>query len=145
EGTIANYFDEATDIHHIFPKAWCQQHGIPAARYDSIINKTPLSAHTNRVIGGRAPSDYLKRVASGAGISDTQLDRYLATHLIEPATLRADVFQAFFEQRAQGLLAHIERAMGKAAAAEAAPEEPDERLTYDDLGTEDLEPEDDAA
>jgi hypothetical protein len=145
EGTIANYFDEATDIHHIFPKAWCQQHGIPAARYDSIINKTPLSAHTNRVIGGRAPSDYLKRVASGAGISDTQLDRYLATHLIEPATLRADAFQAFFEQRAQGLLAHIERAMGKAAAAEAAPEEPDERLTYDDLGTEDLEPEDDAA
>lgn len=145
DGTIANYFDEATDIHHIFPKAWCQQTGIPAARYDSIINKTPLSAHTNRVIGGRAPSEYLTRVANGAGISDSELDTYVASHLIDPATLRADAFEEFFEKRAQALLAHIERAMGKSVATEAIAEEPDEPLTYDDLETEELEPEHDAA
>lgn len=145
DGTIANYFDEATDIHHIFPKAWCQQKGIPAARYDSIINKTPLSAHTNRVIGGRAPSEYLTRVANGAGISDVQLDGYVATHLIEPAVLRDDAFERFFDQRAQSLLAHIERAMGKSVATEAIADEPEEQLTYEDLETEELEPEHDAA
>ncbi|MEW2622629.1 hypothetical protein [Streptomyces sp. NPDC048106] len=26
------YFDEAMDIHHIFPQAWCQKNGIPGRR-----------------------------------------------------------------------------------------------------------------
>jgi hypothetical protein len=144
DGNIATYFDEATDIHHIFPKAWCQQHGIPAARYDSIVNKTALSARTNRVIGGRPPSEYLARLANGAGIRDDQLDRHVATHLIEPGLLRSDDFEAFFQRREKALLALVEQAMGKPAAVEAAFE-PDEPFTYDELDLDDLEPEDEAA
>ena len=53
------YFDEAIDIHHLFPQKWCIDNGIEAGRYNSIVNKTPLSARTNRMIGGNAPSDYL--------------------------------------------------------------------------------------
>ncbi|WP_373527620.1 hypothetical protein [Nostoc sp.] len=26
------------DIHHIFPKSWCDKQGIPASRYNSILN-----------------------------------------------------------------------------------------------------------
>ena len=33
--------------------------------YDSIINKTPLSYRTNRIIGGSAPSEYLARLQKG--------------------------------------------------------------------------------
>jgi len=44
------FFDENVDIHHIFPPDWCKKQGIPRERYDSIINKTPLSARTNRII-----------------------------------------------------------------------------------------------
>ena len=33
--------------------------------YDSIINKTPLSYRTNRIIGGVAPSEYLAKLEKG--------------------------------------------------------------------------------
>lgn len=56
------YFDKAIDIHHIFPKAWCEKQDIKPHTYNSIVNKTPLTARTNRVIGGRAPSEYLERL-----------------------------------------------------------------------------------
>ena len=68
---IAHYFDEAVDIHHVFPRAWCDKQGIPASPYDSVVNKTPLSARTNRMIGGNAPSVYLPRVVKDAGIEPT--------------------------------------------------------------------------
>ena len=49
------------------------------------------------------------------GIAPAQLDAYLASHLINPALLRADNFDAFMNDRQAKLLALIEKAMGKAA------------------------------
>ena len=49
-------FDDKIDIHHIFPEKWCKTTGIEPGTYNSIINKTAISARTNRQIGGRAPS-----------------------------------------------------------------------------------------
>ena len=57
ESSIQSYFDESIDIHHIFPQKWCGEHGIEPARCDSIVNKTPLTARTNRSIGGRVPAN----------------------------------------------------------------------------------------
>ena len=54
------------NIHHIFPRDWCKKHGIKPAVYDSIINKTPLSYKTNRIIGGSAPSEYLAKLEKGS-------------------------------------------------------------------------------
>ena len=48
------YFDDKIDIHHIFPQEWCRKNSIEAKRCDCIVNKTPLSAKTNRMIGGNA-------------------------------------------------------------------------------------------
>jgi len=53
------YFNERVDIHHIFPQKYCEGK-ISKDLCDSIINKTPLSARTNQIIGGSAPSIYLK-------------------------------------------------------------------------------------
>ncbi len=53
---VTESFDESVDIHHVFPQHWCQNNGVEAQRCDSIVNKTPISATTNRIIGGRAPS-----------------------------------------------------------------------------------------
>ena len=41
-----SYFNERVDIHHIFPRAWCGKQTPPVhwTRYDSVINKTALSA-----------------------------------------------------------------------------------------------------
>ncbi|HCB00557.1 MAG TPA: hypothetical protein DEP22_11695, partial [Porphyromonadaceae bacterium] len=49
---ISTYFSESIDIHHIFPVAWCEKNKNTISRdeYDSIINKTPLSGRTNRIV-----------------------------------------------------------------------------------------------
>lgn len=113
------FFGEGVDIHHIFPKDWCKKRGIEAGVYDSIINKTPLSYRTNRIIGGAAPSLYLAKLEKGSPeippILPDRLDEYLRSHLIDPARLRADTFEAFMADRQQRLLKLIETAMGKAA------------------------------
>jgi hypothetical protein len=59
------FFGENVDIHHIFPQDWCKRHGIKPNVFDSIINKTPLSYRTNRIIGGVAPSEYLAKLEKG--------------------------------------------------------------------------------
>lgn len=109
--------DVALDIHHIFPRAWCETQGIPAKVYDAIINKTPISAHTNRMIGGRAPSEYLARLQDHKQVQlgDEAMDAILEGHRIPTQALRADDFGAFYQQRKQNLLEIIEKAMGKKA------------------------------
>jgi len=114
EGIIdATYFDEKIDIHHIFPQDWCARNGIEPGRCDSIINKTALSARTNRMIGGKAPSEYLVRMQNAGGLDEEGMDAALETHLIEPQTVRQDDFEAFFESRRQALLQRIQTVMGK--------------------------------
>ncbi len=113
------FFGENVDIHHIFPQDWCKARGIKPAVYDSIINKTPLSYRTNRIIGGVAPSEYLTKLEKGnisnPSISPEKLDGHLVSHLINPGLLRADNFDLFMEDRQKCLLRLIESAMGKAA------------------------------
>jgi hypothetical protein len=131
------FFDEGVDIHHIFPQAWCETQKIDASVYDSVINKTPLSYRTNRIIGGVAPSKYLAKLELGrtnaAGLVEDPplapavLDGYLATHCISPALLRADQFDAFMAERRKALLVLIGHATGHAITEQvAAPEEGDD-------------------
>ena len=55
---FATWHQKDIDIHHIFPVAWCSKANppVPPRLYNSIINKTPIDAATNRKIGGNAPS-----------------------------------------------------------------------------------------
>ena len=87
------YFDEAIDIHHIFPKAWCEKQGIESGTYNSIVNKTPLTARTNRVIGGRAPSEYLARLANSAGVDTDTIRKHVSTHLADADLMARDDFE----------------------------------------------------
>lgn len=113
------FFGENVDIHHIFPQDWCKKQGIKPSVYDSIINKTPLSFRTNRIIGGGAPSDYLTKLEAGGNsapaIEKSRLDVYLRSHLIDPSLLRDDSFDEFFADRQKRLLGLIEQATGKSA------------------------------
>lgn len=107
------YFDDNIDIHHIFSKAWCENRGINPNKYNSIVNKTPLSANTNRKIGSDAPSEYLVKIQEEVGIKPTETDKILNAHLICPNALRDDNFEEFFDARKEALLEAIERAMDK--------------------------------
>lgn len=116
--SVTTYFDEYVDIHHIFPKAWCDRQGVKPAIYNSIVNKTPLTARTNRVIGGYAPSEYLHRVANSAGVGRDQVGSNVATHFVDVEQLAADDFTAFMDTRRSALLHLIADAMGKPIALE---------------------------
>lgn len=111
------FFEENVDIHHIFPQDWCKKQNIKPDVFDSIINKTPLSYRTNRIIGGVAPSEYLAKLQKGDAttppITCEKLDSYLTSHLITPSLLHADQFDAFMADRQKQLLALIEQATGK--------------------------------
>ena len=107
------YMEDAIDIHHIFPRHWCDAHDIEPWIANTIVNKTALDAHTNRRIGGNAPSVYISRIESGDGIEQHVLDGFLRSHDIDPLALRRDDFAQFFNQRFESQLRQVERVMGK--------------------------------
>lgn len=109
------FFDENVDIHHIFPQHWCRSKGIPRDEYDSIVNKTPLTARTNRIIGGGAPSQYLADLErSDRESTSDDLNARLRSHLIDVEALRANDFASFMEARRVQLVELIAAATGKA-------------------------------
>lgn len=125
------FFDENVDIHHIFPRKWCEDQDIPASVFNSIINKTPLASRTNRMLGGVAPSRYLARLRRGGadmpGLDDDVLQASLRSHEIDPDRLAADDFDGFFDDRRERLLLLIEDAMGQSVVREAvAPADQDD-------------------
>ena len=120
------------DIHHIFPRAWCEQRSISPEIYNSIINKTALSAETNRAIGGSAPSAYLKTIEKKYSISSEVLDDILRSHLIDPAHLRNDDFYAFLAAREMRLANLAAEAMGKAIVGAEPSAVLDDDVTLDE-------------
>ena len=111
----SDWEERKLDIHHIFPKSWCERQGIPASRYNSIINKTPISFKANRTIGGKAPSDYLNHLQnhSSVQLNEEGMNAILMSHYIYPITLRQDNFEGFMSSRQRMILNKIELAMGK--------------------------------
>jgi hypothetical protein len=136
------FFGENVDIHHIFPQEWCKKHGIKPNVFDSIINKTPLSYRTNRIIGGVAPSEYIAKLENGNDatppIAREKLDAFLTSHLIDPSLLRADSFDGFMADRQKRLLALIEQATGKASYIGNVPEEGEDAEGDEDTVEADL-------
>ncbi|MBN1459459.1 MAG: DUF262 domain-containing protein [Armatimonadetes bacterium] len=122
---VQTYFDEAVDVHHLFPQKWCSDHAIDWKYCDSIINKAPLTARTNRIIGGNAPSEYLLRLEKSVGIDSEHMNQHVSTHMVDPAALRADDFEAFFGARKEALISKIEEVMGKPVIRSSAQPEPE--------------------
>jgi len=131
---VQTYFEESIDIHHVFPRQWCEKQGIKSAYYDSVINKTPLSYRTNRIIGGNAPSVYLKRLRDVYEMSETDQDEVLRSHVLDVEALKADDFWTFFETRKRALLGRIEQATGKRITPETV-----------EMDAEDIAPDDETA
>jgi hypothetical protein len=127
------------DIHHIFPRKWCEDRGVPPRVYNAIVNKTAISYKANRMIGGKSPSAYLKQIQEHASVQagSGPMDEIIASHQIDASLLRADDFEAFYQARKRALLRLVEAAMGKGAveAGAVVPEDDD-----DDEGGEELTP-----
>lgn len=140
----AVFFDESVDIHHIFPRDWCQGQKLHHSAFDSIVNKTPLSAKTNRMLGGVAPSKYLSRLeTANPPVDPENLNGYLRSHAIDPVRLRSDDFHMFFAARLDGLLDLIEDATKRPALRDVPPPS-DAGGANDPVPAPPLDPDDDA-
>ncbi len=111
-GTVPQYGD--LDDHHIVPKSWGKAHGL-GGMVDSILNRTPLTADTNRkVINDRLPNDYLPELIAANG--EASVRAVLESHFVSPAAfdiLRrepfgTDDFEAFLGERQRTLQDAIE-------------------------------------
>ena len=125
---IMTFFNAKIDIHHVFPQDWCKKAGIKPGTFNSIVNKTPLSKKSNILIGGDAPSVYLKRIEDKQGLSSAKLDAILRTHLIDPQFLRNDDFDGFFKARMEVLAGIVGEAMGKPVVQGEGTNEPETEI-----------------
>ena len=122
EMDFSTYSSEKIDIHHIFPKNYCVEQGYSKAKWNSIVNKTPISASSNREIGGVAPSVYLGKLEKKGAVSSSDLDDYVETHWINHALLRDNDFQNFIIDRSKKLLNAIEAATGRTISGKDSDE-----------------------
>jgi len=122
----------ALDIHHIFPRNWCENNGIPRERYDSILNKTAISYKANRKIGGEAPSLYLSKIQQEkqVGLTNDEMDELLESHALSPKLLRDDQFEEFIRDRRLRLSQLVEKAIEKRVI------QSDSEVDYDVTGDE---------
>ena len=108
------YKAEGVDIHHVFPKDYCEKQRYPREKWNSVVNKTPISYSTNREIGGVAPGKYLDKIVQKGQVAVSVLDSYLESHWLNVTACRTDNFDMHIIERAKKLLDAIESAMGKA-------------------------------
>ena len=122
EMDFSTYTNEKIDIHHIFPKDYCIRQNYDKAKWNSILNKTPISASSNREIGGVAPSVYLEKLERKGSVSAKDLDSFIETHLIDARLLRSNSFEEFIIDRAKKLLDAIETATGRTISGKDSDE-----------------------
>ena len=110
---FATWHQENIDIHHIFPFAWCTKANppVPSSLYNSIIDKTPIDAATNRNIGGSTSPTYFCRLENE--IDQDDLHSLLHSHWFSPDLLAADRFTDCFVERGEAMRELISKAMGK--------------------------------
>lgn len=96
---------EELDDHHIVPASWGREH-LDGDLIHTVLNRTPLSAESNRrIIRDRLPNTYLRDMIDEVG--EERADAILASHLISPAArdillrdpFTQDDFVAFIEER----------------------------------------------
>jgi hypothetical protein len=107
------------DDHHIVPDSWGKKH-IKGGLSGSILNRTPLTADTNRhVIKARLPNAYLPELIKQSG--ETTVRGILESHFISAAAFdillrspfNADDFEAFIAERQRTLQDAIENLLIK--------------------------------
>ena len=116
-GKVPQYGD--LDDHHIIPKRFGKDHKLGNV-IDSILNRTPLTADTNRkVIHDRLPNEYLPELIMENGESTVRA--ILESHFIFPAAFNIllrnpfgpDDFEAFLVERQRTLQDAIESLLVK--------------------------------
>ena len=109
-GTVPQYGD--LDDHHIVPKSWGKDHALETS-IDTILNRTPLTADTNRkVINDRLPNEYLPELIKANG--EPMVRATLETHFISPAAFAILLRDPFTPIDYEDFLAERQRTLQEA-------------------------------
>jgi hypothetical protein len=107
------------DDHHIVPDAWCKKN-IKGGLGGSILNRTPLTADTNRhVIKARLPNEYLPELIKQSGeqtvrgILESHLISSVAFDILLRDSFGPEDFEAFVAERQRTLQDAIENLLIK--------------------------------
>jgi hypothetical protein len=93
-------------------------------RWTAASTSRPLTARSNRIIGGDVPSRYLGSLRDNHGVILAEEDANLPSHLVDPSTCVPTTSKGSFEARRRALLDRITEGMGKALVPD--PTEPDD-------------------
>ena len=106
-GNVPQYGD--LDDHHIVPKSWGKENSL-GDTIDTILNRTPLTADTNRnVIRGRLPNEYLAELIAASG--ETSARATLESHFVSPAAFAILLRKPFTKNDLQAFLAERQRTL----------------------------------
>ncbi len=106
-GNVPQYGD--LDDHHIVPKSWGKENGLGNA-IDTILNRTPLTAETNRnVIGDRLPNEYLPELIAASG--EANVRSTLESHFVSPAAFAILLRDPFTKDDLEAFLAERQRTL----------------------------------
>ena len=99
------------DDHHIVPRAWAKKH--VGALGDSILNRTPLTAETNRhVISDRLPNEYLPELIANNG--EQQVRDILASHFVSSKAFDILIRNPFTPEDFEAFIAERQRTIQEA-------------------------------
>lgn len=100
--------------HHIFPRSWLRKNhtetnldGSLTALHNTIVNRTLISAETNRAISSKSPGDYLH---DDSIIAQDKVREILQRHFIDDGSLQAleqNEYEQFLLQRQSAILTRI--------------------------------------
>ena len=111
EGTAIT---ESLDDHHIVPRSWGKKH-LGQGEIDTILNRTPLTASTNRnIIRDRLPNEYIDEWISING--EEEVRKIMEQHCISPIAFEilkrpeftAEDFEKFINERQKTITAAVE-------------------------------------
>ncbi|MBI3615032.1 MAG: DUF4268 domain-containing protein [Candidatus Omnitrophica bacterium] len=110
--------EERMNDHHVFPRAYLRERSVSGRSADCVLNRTLIDHRTNKSIGMRPPSEYMRNIGEQlrkgqtAGIT---LEVILESHLLPAGSdnpLLKDDFDEFLEKRKQLILKALEEATG---------------------------------
>lgn len=89
------------EYHHLFPRAWLTDSGVPEQEINRALNCALVTWKTNRNISAKAPAHYLEERLEGSSLGEAEIRRRLESHLIPYAPIVGNDYNAFIMQRAE--------------------------------------------
>ncbi|MDJ0951015.1 MAG: DUF262 domain-containing protein [Alphaproteobacteria bacterium] len=91
------------EYHHLFPRAWLRQTGVPEQEANTALNCALVTWKTNRALADKSPSEYMSERAKKSSLGDAEIEQRLRSHLIPDAELVSDDYAVFRDRRAEEL------------------------------------------